>query len=147
MASADDQLRRLIESGRGAALFRGARGTGKTLAAEVVARALGLDLYRVDLSALVSKFIGETEKNLDRIFAAAEKTGGVLYFDEADALFGRRTDVKDSRDRHANAATDYLLAKIEAYDGIVILATNRRRNIDPAFLRRIGTMIAFPRPE
>ena len=135
----------LREIGRsGVVLFYGDRGTGKTMAAEMLARKLGLELHRVDLSGVVSKYIGETEKNLRKLFDEAEKGGWILFFDEADALFGKRSAVKDSHDRYANIDTNYLLERMEAYAGIVILATNRRTNIDPAFLRRIRFIVEFP---
>jgi SpoVK/Ycf46/Vps4 family AAA+-type ATPase len=127
-------------------LFAGASGTGKTLAAEVIATELNLDLMRVDLSAVVSKYIGETEKNLASVFAAAEQADAVLLFDEADALFGKRTDVKDSHDRYANMEVSYLLQHMETYSGIAILATNRKENIDAPFLRRFQYVIDFPVP-
>jgi SpoVK/Ycf46/Vps4 family AAA+-type ATPase len=129
------------------ALFAGPSGTGKTLAAEVVAGELGLDLYKVDLSAVVSKYIGETEKNLERIFSAAAAGDLVLFFDEADALFGKRSEVSDAHDRYANIEVAYLLQRLETYDGIVVLATNLQRNIDPAFLRRISVAVDFVPPE
>ena len=139
---------RKLSSGRGVtALFSGAPGTGKTLAAEVVAHELGLDLYRIDLAGVVSKYIGETEKNLDRIFAAAEGATAVLLFDEADALFGKRSEVRDSHDRFANIEISYLLQKMEAYEGVAILATNLRDNLDDAFLRRLAFLVTFPFPE
>jgi vesicle-fusing ATPase len=129
------------------ALFTGDSGTGKTLAAEVVARELSLDLYRIDLSSVVSKWVGETEKNLRRVFDAAEASGAVLLFDEADALFGRRTEVKDGHDRYANVELAYLLQRMEAYRGLAILTTNVKGLLDPAFLRRIRFVVAFPFPE
>jgi hypothetical protein len=129
------------------ALFAGVSGTGKTLAAEVVAGELGLDLYKVDLSAVVSKYIGETEKNLERIFGAAAAGDLVLFFDEADALFGKRSEVADAHDRYANIEVAYLLQRLESYDGLVILATNLQRNIDQAFLRRISVAVDFVLPE
>jgi hypothetical protein len=129
------------------ALFAGTSGTGKTLAAEVVAGELGLDLYKVDLSAVVSKYIGETEKNLERIFGAAAAGDLVLFFDEADALFGKRSEVADAHDRYANIEVAYLLQRLESYDGLVILATNLQRNIDQAFLRRISVAVDFVLPE
>lgn len=128
------------------ALFAGPSGTGKTFAAEVLARELKLDLYRIDLSAIVSKYIGETEKNLQQAFAIAEAGGAVLLFDEADALFGKRSEVKDSHDRHANIEVSYLLQKIEAFPGLAILTTNLKDNIDQAFLRRLRCVINFPFP-
>src|SRR5262245_9358010 len=130
-----------------AALFAGASGTGKTLAAEVLANELGLDLYRIDLAATVSKYIGETEKNLRRVFEAAEASGAVLLFDEADALFGRRGEVKDGHDRYANLEVAYLLQRMESYRGLAILTTNLRSNVDRAFLRRLRFVVSFPFPD
>lgn len=129
------------------ALFAGSSGTGKTLAAEVMAKALRLDLYRVDLSAVVSKYVGETEKNLRRVFDAAEEGGVVLLFDEADALFGKRGEVKDSHDRYANIEVSYLLQRMEEYRGLAILTTNFKQALDTAFLRRIRFMVQFPFPD
>jgi SpoVK/Ycf46/Vps4 family AAA+-type ATPase len=129
------------------ALFAGASGTGKTLAAEVIARELHLDLYRIDLSATISKYIGETEKNLRQIFDAAETGGAVLLFDEADALFGKRSEVTDARDRYANMEVAYLLQRIEAYRGLAILTTNLKDSLDQAFLRRIRFIVNFPFPD
>jgi ATP-dependent 26S proteasome regulatory subunit len=129
------------------ALFAGASGTGKTMAAEVLAQELNLDLYRIDLSQVVSKYIGETEKNLRRVFDAAETGGAILLFDEADALFGKRSEVKDSHDRYANIEVSYLLQRMEAYRGLAILTTNLRSAIDPAFLRRIRFVVQFPFPD
>jgi len=128
-------------------LFAGESGTGKTMAGQVLARDLGLDLFRIDLATIVSKYIGETEKNLDRIFGAAEGSNAILFFDEADALFGKRSEVRDSHDRYANIETAYLLQKMESYEGAVILATNFRQNLDEAFLRRLDFVIDFPFPE
>jgi hypothetical protein len=128
------------------ALFAGASGTGKTMAAEVLANALRLDLYRIDLSTVVSKYIGETEKNLRRVFDAAESGGAILLFDEADALFGRRSEVKDSHDRYANIEVSYLLQRMEAYRGLAILTTNMKDALDTAFLRRIRFVVQFPFP-
>lgn len=137
-----------IKYGKGlSALFAGPPGTGKTMAAEVVARELHLDLYRIDLASVVSKYIGETEKNLERVFAEAERTNAVLFFDEADALFGKRTEVSDAHDRYANIETSYLLQRMEAYDGVVILASNLRENMDDAFLRRLRFLVEFPFPD
>ncbi|UMG91011.1 ATP-binding protein [Nocardioides sp. TF02-7] len=134
-------------SGRGVvALFTGPSGTGKTLAAEVVAHSLELDLYRIDLSTVVSKYIGETEQNLDRLFAAASAGNAVLFFDEADSVFGKRAEVRDARDRYANLEVSYLLQRLEAYDGVVVLATNLPGNIDEAFLRRIHEVVHFTQP-
>ena len=128
-------------------LFSGPPGTGKTMAAEVIARELELDLYKIDLSQVVSKYIGETEKNLDRIFSAAESTNAILFFDEADSLFGKRSQVHDAHDRYANIEIGYLLQKMEEYDGIAILATNLRNNMDEAFVRRLKFSVEFPFPE
>jgi hypothetical protein len=129
------------------ALFAGSSGTGKTMAAEVLANALSLDLYRIDLSSVVSKYIGETEKNLRRVFDAAEEGGAILFFDEADALFGKRSEVKDSHDRYANIEINYLLQRMESYRGLAVLATNRKGDLDPAFLRRVRFVINFPFPD
>jgi hypothetical protein len=137
-------------SGRGlglTALFAGPSGTGKTLAAEVIATELRLDLYRIDLSATVSKWLGETEKNLSRIFDAAEAGGAILLFDEADALFGRRSEVKDAHDRYANVEVSYLLQRMETYRGVAILTTNQRDALDTAFLRRLRFVVTFPLPD
>jgi hypothetical protein len=129
------------------ALFAGPSGTGKTMAGEVLANELNLDLYRIDLSQVVSKYIGETEKNLRRVFDAAEESAAILLFDEADALFGKRSEVKDSHDRYANVEVSYLLQRMEAYRGLAILTTNRREALDPAFLRRIRFVVDFPFPD
>ncbi|PSM38677.1 AAA family ATPase [Streptomyces dioscori] len=128
------------------ALFAGGSGTGKTLAAEVMAKELGLDLFVIDLSQVVSKYIGETEKNLRRVFDAAERGGALLLFDEADALFGKRSEVKDSHDRYANLEVSYLLMRMEAYRGLAILTTNMKKALDTAFLRRIRFVVDFPFP-
>lgn len=128
-------------------LFSGASGTGKTMTAGVIARDLGLDLYKIDLSGIVSKYIGETEKNLDRIFRAAQCSNAILFFDEADALFGKRSEVKDAHDRYANIEVAYLLQKIEEYEGVVILASNLSKNIDEAFSRRMHYVVEFPLPD
>ncbi len=128
------------------ALFAGPSGTGKTMAAEVIANELNLYLYRIDLSAVVSKYIGETEKNLRRLFDAAEDSGAILFFDEADALFGKRSEVKDSHDRYANIEINYLLQRMEAYRGLAILATNLKSALDTAFLRRLRFIVNFPFP-
>jgi hypothetical protein len=128
------------------ALFAGESGTGKTMAAEVLANDLGLDLYRIDLSGVVSKYVGETEKNLRRLFDAAEHGGVVLFFDEADALFGKRTEVRDSHDRYANIEVNYLLQRMESYRGLAILATNMRSALDPAFTRRLRFIVPFAFP-
>ena len=128
-------------------LFSGPPGTGKTMAAEVIAHELQLDLYKIDLSGVVSKYIGETEKNLSKIFHEAETSNAILFFDEADALFGKRTAVSDAHDRYANIETSYLLQKMEEYEGMVILATNLRENMDEAFTRRIRFIVEFPFPD
>jgi SpoVK/Ycf46/Vps4 family AAA+-type ATPase len=129
------------------ALFAGPSGTGKTMAAEVLASELGLDLYTVDLATVVDKYVGETEKNLDRIFAEAERINGVILFDEADALFGKRSEVSDAHDRYANVEVAYLLQRMELFEGIAILATNLRANLDEAFTRRLDALVDFPDPE
>jgi SpoVK/Ycf46/Vps4 family AAA+-type ATPase len=129
------------------ALFSGPSGTGKTMAAEIVASELGLDLYRIELSTMISKYIGETEKNLERVFRAAENSNAILFFDEADALFGKRSEVRDSHDRYANIEISYLLQKMEQYEGVAILATNLQQNMDEAFLRRLAFIIKFPFPD
>jgi SpoVK/Ycf46/Vps4 family AAA+-type ATPase len=128
------------------ALFGGDSGTGKTMAAEVLADELNLDLYRIDVSAVVSKYIGETEKNLRQVFDAAEDGGAILFFDEADAIFGKRSEVKDSHDRYANIEINYLLQRMEGYRGLAILATNMKSALDQAFLRRLRFIINFPFP-
>jgi hypothetical protein len=138
---------RLCPMGRGiTALFAGPSGTGKTMAAQVLARSLGMALYRVDLSGVVNKYIGETEKRLKRVFDACERANVVLFFDEADALFGQRTQVKDAHDRFANIEIDYLLQRMEQFDGLAILATNRKGDLDQAFLRRIRFIVDFVQP-
>ncbi|MFD4604468.1 AAA family ATPase [Streptomyces sp. NPDC058464] len=134
--------------GRGVlGLFAGESGTGKTLSAEVVAAELGLDLYVVQLSSVVDKYVGETEKNLERIFTEADRTDAVLLFDEADAVFGKRSEVKDAHDRYANLESAYLLQRLEAFDGIALLTTNLRANIDEAFTRRLDLVVDFPFPD
>jgi hypothetical protein len=134
--------------GRGiTALFAGESGTGKTLAAEVIAAQLGLDLYVIDLSSVVDKYIGETEKNLNRVFAEADRVNGVLLFDEADAIFGKRSEVRDARDRYANIEVAYLLQRMERFEGLAVLTTNLRANLDEAFTRRIDVVVDFPMPE
>src|SRR6266404_3933166 len=139
---------RKLSLGRGlTALFTGPPGTGKTMAAEVVANGLNLDLYKIDLSQVVSKYIGETEKKLHQIFDEAESSNSILFFDEADALFGKRSEVKDAHDRYANIEVGYLLQKMEEYDGIAILATNLQQNMDDAFTRRMRFIIEFPFPD
>ena len=129
------------------ALFSGVSGTGKTMSAEVLAKELQLDLYRIDLSAVVSKYIGETEKNLRRVFDAAEAGATILLFDEADSLFGKRSDVKDSHDRYANMEVGYLLQRMEAYQGLAILTTNLKDSLDNAFLRRIRFLVKYTFPD
>jgi SpoVK/Ycf46/Vps4 family AAA+-type ATPase len=138
---------RLYRMGRGLnVLFAGPSGTGKTMAAQVVARALGRELHRVDLAGVVNKYIGETEKRLKRVFEACERSAVVLFFDEADALFGQRTQVKDAHDRYANIQIDYLLQRMEQFDGVAILATNRKNDLDAAFLRRLRFIVDFLPP-
>jgi len=127
------------------ALFSGPSGTGKTMAAEALANHLKLDLYRIDLSQVVSKYIGETEKNLVRVFDKAEKNDSVLFFDEADALFGKRTGVRDSHDRYANIETNHLLQRMDAYDGLVILAANKKSTLDESIIRRLRFAVDFPK--
>ena len=140
-------FRKRMNRGLGvSALFAGASGTGKTMAAEVIAKDLRLNLYRIDLSAVVSKYIGETEKNLRRLFDVAEDGGAILFFDEADALFGKRSEVKDSHDRYANIEINYLLQRLEAFSGLAILATNIKSAMDVAFVRRLRFMVDFPFP-
>jgi SpoVK/Ycf46/Vps4 family AAA+-type ATPase len=129
------------------ALFYGASGTGKTMAVEIIARELRLDAYKIDLSTVVSKYIGETEKNLNKIFKEAETSNAILFFDEADALFGKRSEVKDAHDRYANIEINFLLQRVEEFDGMVVLATNLRKNIDDAFFRRVSAAVEFPFPE
>ena len=128
-------------------LFAGASGTGKTMTAAVIANGLGLEIYRIDLANVVSKYIGETEKNLDRIFEAARRSNGILFFDEADALLGKRSEVKDAHDRYANIEVAYLLQKMEEHEGVVILASNLSKNLDQAFARRMHYVVEFPRPD
>jgi AAA+ superfamily predicted ATPase len=142
------EARRLFPQGRGlVGLFSGPPGTGKTMAAQVIAASLSLDLFRIDLSSVVSKYVGETSQNLDRILSRAEGMDVVLFFDEADALFGKRTEIKDAHDRFANTDTNFLLQALENYGGIALLATNKKANIDPAFIRRIRYVLEFPRPD
>ena len=137
-----------LASSRGVSiLFAGPPGTGKTMSAQIIAAELGLDLYKIDLSTIVSKYIGETEKNLERIFSEAESSNAILFFDEADALFGKRSEVRDSHDRYANVEISYLLQRMEAYNGVTILATNLRSNLDEAFTRRLQFAVDFPFPE
>lgn len=129
------------------ALFSGPPGTGKTMAAQIIAKTLGMELFKINLSSLVSKYIGETEKNLDAVFIEASKSGGILFFDEADAIFSRRGEQKDSHDKYANLQTAFLLQRFEDYDGVVLLATNLISNLDPAFMRRIHVRVDFPAPD
>jgi ATP-dependent 26S proteasome regulatory subunit len=139
---------RHLSLGKGViALFTGESGTGKTLSAEILAKELGLELYQIDLSLVVSKYIGETEKNLSRVFTEAQASNAILLFDEADALFGKRSDIKDAHDRYANIETNYLLQRVEAYEGVIILTTNLSKNIDAAFTRRLHFSIEFPFPD
>jgi hypothetical protein len=134
-------------TGKGlAVLFSGPSGTGKTMSAGVIARELGLDMYKIDLARVVSKYIGETEKNLDRVFSEAVNANAVLFFDEADALFGKRSEVKDAHDRYANIEISYLLQKMEEYEGLAVLATNFGQNLDEAFNRRLAFIVEFPLP-
>jgi SpoVK/Ycf46/Vps4 family AAA+-type ATPase len=128
------------------ALFHGPPGTGKTLSAALLGRRTGREVHRVDLSLLVSKYIGETEKNLARVFEHAERRDWILFFDEADALFGKRSETKDAHDRYANQEVAYLLQRIESFDGVVVLASNLHRNLDEAFLRRFEAVVYFPPP-
>ncbi|MBL8298417.1 MAG: ATP-binding protein [Rhodanobacteraceae bacterium] len=137
-----------LSLGKGSsALFAGPSGTGKTMAAEIIAAELGLDLYKIDLATVVSKYIGETEKNLDRVFSAARDANAILLFDEADAIFGKRSEVRDSHDRYANLEVAYLLQKMEEFEGLAILSTNLKQNLDEAFLRRITYTVLFPFPD
>jgi SpoVK/Ycf46/Vps4 family AAA+-type ATPase len=129
------------------AIFAGPSGTGKTISATVLARELGLDVYRIDLSEVVSKYIGETEKNLQKLFSAAESACAILFFDEADALFGKRTEVRDSHDKYANQEVSYLLQQIEGYRGILILAFNRQLNSEVPFLKRFSIIVEFEKPD
>jgi SpoVK/Ycf46/Vps4 family AAA+-type ATPase len=138
---------KLVSSAGITALFAGPPGTGKTMAAEIIAGELALDLYKIDLSTIVSKYIGETEKNLEHIFQEAEASNAILFFDEADALFGKRSEVRDSHDRYANIEISFLLQRMEAYEGITILATNLRSNLDDAFTRRLQFAVDFTFPE
>ncbi len=141
-------FRRRLPRGQGVAvLFAGPPGTGKTMAAEAIADALEQDLYRIDLSAVVSKYIGETEKNLATAFDEAERAGAVLFFDEADALFGKRTEVRDAHDRYANLEVNYLLQRVETFTGLVVLASNREAALDEAFLRRLRFIVRFELPD
>jgi len=128
-------------------LFSGSPGNAKTMAAQVIAAELKMPVYRVDLGAVVSKYVGETEQKLKKIFDAADRSDAVLFFDEADALFGKRSQVSDAHDRYANAETAYLLQSMEEHNSVAILATNRRENLDPAFIRRMRFVVEFPSPE
>ncbi|TWW08653.1 hypothetical protein E3A20_22200, partial [Planctomyces bekefii] len=128
------------------ALFAGPTGTGKTMAAEAIAHVLGKDLYKIDLTSVVSKYIGETEQKLEQVFQAGEATQAVLFFDEADSLLGKRSEVKDAHDRYANLEVSYLLQRMERYDGLIVLATNLLGNLDEAFLRRMATIVHFSKP-
>lgn len=139
--------KKLASSAAVTVLFAGPPGTGKTMSAEVIAKDLHLDLYKIDLSSLVSKYIGETEKNLERIFTEAQSSNAILFFDEADAIFGKRSGVKDAHDRYANLEISYLLQRMESYDGVTILATNLRSNLDEAFLRRLQFAVDIPFPD
>jgi hypothetical protein len=139
--------RKLASSAGVTVLFSGRPGTGKTMGAEILANELGLDLFKIDLSSIVSKYIGETEKNLERIFAEAQSSNAILFFDEADAIFGKRSEVKDAHDRYANIEVSYLLQRMEMYDGVTILATNLRANLDEAFTRRLQFAVDFPFPD
>jgi len=128
-------------------LFHGPPGTGKTLTASLLGKYTGRDVYKIDLSMVVSKYIGETEKNLENLFAKAETKNWILFFDEADALFGKRTGVRDAHDKYANQEVSYLLQRVEDFDGLVILASNMKNNIDDAFIRRFNAIIRFPLPD
>jgi hypothetical protein len=145
-----DEWRMRPGGGRGrgvTGLFAGDSGTGKTMSAEVIANELGLDLYAVNLATVVDKYVGETEKNLERIFTEAAGVNGVLLFDEADAIFGKRSEVRDAHDRYANIESAYLLQRMETFDGLAILATNLRANLDEAFTRRLDVVVDFPAPD
>src|SRR5437763_136488 len=142
-----DEWRMRPGGGRGrgvSGLFAGDSGTGKTMSAEVVAGCLGLDLYTINLATVVDKYVGETEKNLERIFTEAAGVNGVLLFDEADALFGKRSEVRDAHDRYANIEVAYLLQRLETFDGLAVLSTNLRANLDEAFTRRLDVIVDFP---
>ena len=142
------RIKRLFPQGRSLiGLFAGSPGTGKTMSAQVIAATLKLDLFRIDLSNVVSKYIGESSKNIQRILSRAQNMNVVLLFDEADSLFGKRTDIKDAHDRYANTDTNYLLQAIETYPGIVILASNKKSNIDSGFTRRLRYVLEFPKPD
>jgi len=142
------KFRDQLPYGRGvSALFFGPSGTGKTMAAIGIAHRLGIQLLRLDLSRVVSKYIGDTEKNIDRVFTDAQRSGSAILIDEADALLGKRSEVKDAHDRYANIEVAYLLQRMEAYEGLAILTSNMRQNLDPAFLRRLRFIVEFPRPD
>ncbi len=142
------EVKRLFSQGRGLlALFSGSPGTGKTMAAQVIAAELGLDLFRIDMSTVISKYVGETSKNMERILSRAHRMNAVLLFDEADALFGKRTDVNDAHDRYANTDTNYLLQAIESYPGVALLASNKKANMDTGFIRRLRYVLEFPKPD
>jgi SpoVK/Ycf46/Vps4 family AAA+-type ATPase len=142
------KFRYQLPYGRGvAALFHGPSGTGKTMAAMAIARRLGIQILRLDFSKVVSKYIGDTEKNIDRVFTDAQRSGAAILIDEADALLGKRSEVKDAHDRYANIEVAYLLQRMEAYEGLAILTTNLRQNLDHAFLRRLRFVVDFPRPD
>ncbi|HAN70472.1 MAG TPA: ATPase, partial [Actinobacteria bacterium] len=145
-----DEWRMRPGGGRGrgvTALFAGASGTGKSMSAEALAGELGVPLFKVELASVVDKYIGETEKNLEEVFRSVENDDGVLLFDEADALFGKRSDVSDARDRYANIEVAYLLQRIEQFDGLAILTTNLRANLDEAFQRRLDAIVDFEEPD
>jgi SpoVK/Ycf46/Vps4 family AAA+-type ATPase len=143
--SEDDNLRRKIKPGH-RVLFYGPAGTGKTLTAALLGKQFGLDVYRIDLSQIVSKYIGETEKNLEGVFRRAENKNWILFFDEADALFGKRTNVQSAHDKYANQEVSYLLQRVEDFPGLLILASNFRNNLDDAFIRRFHSLVHFPVP-
>jgi SpoVK/Ycf46/Vps4 family AAA+-type ATPase len=143
---ADWGLGRILKPGY-KCLFHGPSGTGKTLTASLIGNQVGKDVYRIDLSSVVSKYIGETEKNLEKIFEKASYMDCILFFDEADALFGKRTSISDAHDRYANQEVSYLLQRVEEFPGLVILASNFKSNMDDAFLRRFQSIIHFPMPE
>ena len=148
LVSKNGVIRNMVSSGRVTnMIFFGPPGTGKTMAAQVVTNQLHMKLYKVQLSQIISKYIGETEKNLKKVFTEAKNANCVLFFDEMDALFGKRSEVKDSHDRHANIETAYLLQQMEEYDGVVLMATNLLQNIDEAFMRRISFVVSFPFPD
>src|SRR4030095_7939978 len=141
------QLQKSLPVNNKRILFIGAPGTGKKIAASLIGQQLSKEVYKIDLSMVVSKYIGETEKNLELLFARAEDKGWILFFDEADALFGKRTNVRDAHDKYANQEVSYLLQRIEDYNGLIILATNMKNNIDDAFMRRFNSILKFPFPD